>query len=208
MTRSSAKLTKKKIDSFTYRGKNGARDVRWDSAIAGFGIRIYPNGRKTFVLSYRCNGRKRLMTLGAYGVITLDEARTLARKALVDVADENDPLTKRQLAIEGESLADLCDAFLDRYAKVHKRSWKDDDGRIRRYIVPAWGTLRANSLKRSDVARLHRKIGEKHPYAGNRMLELVSKMYELARVWGVVDEDYPNPARGIPRFREEKRVVG
>jgi integrase len=55
------------------------------------------------------------------------------------------------------------------------------------------------------VARLHRQLGEKHPYGANRLLELLSKMYELARVWGVVEEDYTNPARGIPKFREEKR---
>jgi integrase len=168
-------------------------------------MRIYPNGRKSFVLSYRCNGRKRLMTLGRHGVITLDEARTLARKALVDVAAEKDPLDQRQLANQGESVADLCDAFLERYSKIHKRSWKDDASRIRLYIIPAWGALRASSLKRSDVARLHRQLGEKHPYGANRLLELLSKMYELARVWGVVEEDYTNPARGIPKFREEKR---
>ena len=196
---------KRQIDRFSYRGRKGSRDVRWDSLIIGLGLRIYPNGRKSFVLSYRCNGRKRLMSLGAYGVITLDEARNLARKALVDVADGHDPLDQRELAIQGESVADLCHAFLERYSKIHKRSWKDDASRIRLYINPAWGTLRASSLKRSDVARLHRKLGEKHPYGANRLLELISKMYELARVWGVVEEDYTNPGRGIPKFREEKR---
>ena len=205
MTQSTTKLTKRKIDSFSYQGHGVSRDVRWDGLIPGFGIRIYPSGRKTFVLSYRCNGRKRLMSLGVYGVITLDEARDLARKALVNVASDIDPLDQRQLAIQGDSVADLCQAFMDRHAKPHKRSWKDDESRIRLYIVPAWGTLKASSLKRSDVARIHRKLGEQHPYAANRLLELISKMYELGRIWAVVADDHPNPARGIPKFKEEKR---
>ena len=93
MTQSTTKLTKRKIDSFFYQGRGVSRDVRWDGLIPGFGIRIHPSGRKTFVLSYRCNGRKRLMSLGVYGVITLDEARDLARKASVNVASGTRPAT-------------------------------------------------------------------------------------------------------------------
>jgi hypothetical protein len=39
------------------------------------GVRIYPTGKKAFVLFYRASGRQRLMTLGDYGRYTVDEAR-------------------------------------------------------------------------------------------------------------------------------------
>jgi hypothetical protein len=39
------------------------------------GLRIYPSGKKSFVYSYRAGGRKRLLTLGAFGKLTLDMAR-------------------------------------------------------------------------------------------------------------------------------------
>ena len=55
------KLTTSKIKDFTYRG---GWDVRWDDAVPGLGVRIYPSGKKAFVLSYRAKGRKRLMVLG------------------------------------------------------------------------------------------------------------------------------------------------
>jgi integrase len=45
----------------------------------------------------------------------------------------------------------------------------------------------------------------KHPYAANRLVELLSRMYTLASHWGFLDEDYPNPARRIQAFRELKR---
>ncbi len=45
------KLTKRAIDAFTYEGDGVRRDVRWDGALSGFGIRIYPRGRMSFVLS-------------------------------------------------------------------------------------------------------------------------------------------------------------
>ncbi len=61
------KLTKRYIDAARYEGDGSSRDVRWDGAMPGFGLRIYPSGRKSFVLSYRTSAaRKRMIVLGAY----------------------------------------------------------------------------------------------------------------------------------------------
>jgi hypothetical protein len=61
-----AKLTKRSIDAFRYRG---GWDVRWDNDIPGFGVRVYPSGKKSFVLSYRnAWGKKRLLVLVRYPV--------------------------------------------------------------------------------------------------------------------------------------------
>lgn len=92
------KLTKRLIDSFKYEGEDGARDVRWDSEISGFGVRIYPSAKKSFILSYRQKGTKRLFTIGQYGNITLEQARVLAQKKMGEVADGKDPLLNRKAA--------------------------------------------------------------------------------------------------------------
>ena len=199
------KLTKRLIDSVTYAGGEGRRDVRWDSLLPGFGLRIYPNGKKAFVLSYRANGRKRLMTLGTYGVLTLDQARAAARQHLASVIGGDDPLEKRKLAAKAETVKDLCLAYMERHAKPHKKSWKTDQGRIDRYILPAWGNHKANNIRSADVSALHGKIGQQHPYEANRVVELISKMFSLARRWGFVADNAANPAADIDQFREHKR---
>ncbi|HEX2239087.1 MAG TPA: Arm DNA-binding domain-containing protein, partial [Gammaproteobacteria bacterium] len=94
-------LTKRAIDSMTYRGDNGQRQVAWDDELPGFGVRVYPNGKKAFVLSYRIAGRKRLMTLGSYGQYTVDQARKLARKHLVSIDSGIDPLEAHQKDTQG-----------------------------------------------------------------------------------------------------------
>ena len=91
-------LTKRSIDSFRYEGDGKSRDVRWDNSVSGFGLRIYPSGRKAFVLSYRVNGRKRIHTIGAYGVFTLNKAREKAGKLLGGLADGIDPAEARHAA--------------------------------------------------------------------------------------------------------------
>lgn len=203
--RESMHLTKRNIDAFHYQGKGNRRDIRWDNRLPGFGVRLYPTGKKSFVLSYRCQGRKRLMVLGPYGVLTLDQAREKARQALLDSIDGKDPLESKQRAVDGETVADLCAAYIERHAKLHKKSWKDDERSIRKYILPQWSGMKARDLKRSDVAWLHRKVGEQYPYAANRLLELLSKMFELARIWDVIEDTATNPARGVQRFKEKSR---
>ncbi|MDA1349876.1 MAG: Arm DNA-binding domain-containing protein [Chloroflexi bacterium] len=91
-------LTKKKIDAMTYDGR--ARDIRWDGpdGISNFGVRVYPSGKKSYVLQYRVPGRRlkvRLRVIGQAGVLTLQQARTAAQKHLVGLHDGEDPLDNR-----------------------------------------------------------------------------------------------------------------
>ncbi|HKH20868.1 MAG TPA: Arm DNA-binding domain-containing protein, partial [Gammaproteobacteria bacterium] len=140
------KLTKRGIDSMTYQGTDGRRDVRWDDDLRGFGVRIYPTGKKAFVLFYRVTGRQRLMTLGDYGHYTLDAARKLARKHLVAVASGLDPLESRQRDAQGETVKDLCTAYIEQYAKPNIRLWQKDQSRINRLILPAWGNRKVKTV--------------------------------------------------------------
>ena len=198
-------LTKRVIDTFTYLGPEPRRDVRWDDLMPGFGVRVFSSGRKTFVLSYRHQERKRLMTIGAYGVLTVDQARDRARTHLVSVTDGNDPLAERTRLAQGETVKDLATAYLERYAKPHKKTWKQDEASLRDVIVKRWGSLKLTALKRADVGALHRMLGASHPYAANRTVELVSRMFTLASQWGFLPEDYPNPGRRIQAFKETRR---
>jgi len=199
------KLTKRLIDAADYQGEGNARCVLWDDEVPGFGCRLFPSGKKSFVLSYRAGGRKRLLTVGTYGVLTLDQARTKARAELAKVETEGaDPLEARQREAQGETMRDLCAAYMERHGNG-KKSGAADLRRITQHILPAWGSMKARAVKRADVAALHRKIGTRAPYEANRTLALLSKMFSLADRWGFVPEGHPNPARDIDRFKEQKR---
>jgi integrase len=201
-------LTKTSVDDAAYTNDTttpNARCVVWDAKVPGFGLRIYPGGKKTFIISYRAAGRKRQMTLGAYGVLTVDQARARARVLLTQVlTSDSDPLAERERERQGETMADLCAAYLARHAPT-KKTGDQDRSRIERHILPAWGSLKVTAVTRGDLARLHNRLGLKTPYEANRLLALLSKMFDLARVWGFVPDSHPNPARDIDRFKEHKR---
>ena len=197
------KLTTRAIKTFAYAG---GWDVRWDDDVPGLGVRVYPSGKRAFVLSYRSGGRKRLMVLGRFGGdLTLDQARDAAREQRVGVRKGLDPLDEKRKAAQGETFDDLIDAYMERHARPHKKTWKTDLGRLERHIPAAWKRRKASSISREDIGRLHGRIGETRPYEANRLIDLLRVMFRLARLWYFVKSDADNPAEGITKFKEHKR---
>ncbi len=198
-------ITKRTIDSLAYEGNNNSRHVVWDDRLPGFGVRVYPSGRKAFVLSYRAEGRKRQLTIGTYGALTLAEAKERAQKYLVTITDGDDPLAKRIQRATAETLDALCSKYIENYAKQRKKTWYDDKLRIDNRILPAWKGRKVISIKRADVSALHTRIGADTPYEANRVLALISKLFDLAEQWGFVPAGTTNPSAGIEKFKEKKR---
>ena len=56
-------------------------------------------------------------------------------------------------------------------------------------------------VRRPDIEKLHNGL-RRTPYMANRLLALLSKMFNLAVAWGWRAD---NPVRGIPRFHEDRR---
>ena len=196
------KLTKKYIETLIWNGK--AQHIVWDDEVKGFGVRLYPTGKKSFVLSYRDNNRKSIMVLGDAGLLKVDQARDKAKKFLVGLINGVNPLSQQRKVKQGTLIKDLCLAYIERHAS-NKKSGKDDVSRIDRFIMPAWGNQQIINIKRSDVVAIHTNLGNQGKYQANRVYSLLSKMFNLARVWGFVPEEHINPCFGIEKFKEEKR---
>ena len=76
------KLTKRGIDALKPPAEG--QEVYWDTEVRGFGLRLLPSGLKTFILQYRnAEGIKRRINLGRFGVLTVDQARDLAKIKLL-----------------------------------------------------------------------------------------------------------------------------
>jgi hypothetical protein len=52
-----AHLTERYIDSLVYSKPAPARAAHWDDELRGFGVRVYPNGEKSYVSSCRHQGK-------------------------------------------------------------------------------------------------------------------------------------------------------
>jgi len=197
-----ARLTKRSVDGFA------PRDVEyfvWDDAVSGFGVRIRPTGRRSYVIQYRAGGRTRRMTLGTHGQLTVEQARTLAKDKLGDVAKGSNPSEERRLDRIAPTITGLCERLMKEHAepKLKATTIREYRHSIDKYIKPAFGTFKIQDVKRSDIAQLHHKMRDK-PYQANRTLGVLSKMFNLAEIWGLRSEG-TNPCRLVPKYKERRR---
>lgn len=198
------KLTKRVVDGLEPPDQRD--DILWDSQLPGFGLRIKPSGRRTYILQYRNpQGRSRRFTIGLHGPFTPDQARQEAKLLLADVARGLDPAESRKQDRDTLSLADLADRYMTEHAEPKKKpkSVKEDRRLWDQYVLPALGKRNVKDITRADVAKLHSSVGKKTPTTANRVLALLSKAFNLAEVWGI-RPDGSNPCRHVKRFKERR----
>jgi integrase len=71
------------------------------------------------------------------------------------------------------------------------------------FINPKLGTRKACDIERKDIAEFHHNLRD-IPYQANRTLGVLSKMCNLAEVWGL-RPDHSNPCRHVKKYPEQKR---
>lgn len=202
-------LTKRELDRLEYEEGGPRHQILHDPDLAGFGVRVYPTGRKMFFVRYRTaggrRGRERWLTLGRYGELTLHQARERARDALAAVRSGRDPVEEREAVRTGITLAEFAPLYLAQHAKRAKKSWREDERRLAKHILPALRRYRLDAITRAHVAQLHRAISETSPVEANRVLALVSVIFAKAVEWEHLPETAANPAVHVQTNRERPR---
>ena len=196
------KLSKRTIEALAPRDVDY---IAWDNDIPGFGIRVMPSSRKSFVLQYRAGRRSRRMVLGYTNVITPEQARGMAIQHLAALRGGIDPLAERDAGRDAVMVSDLAARFDAEHIAVHLKPSTQKEYRrsLEKFILPAFANRPIAEVSREEIARFHHK--HRHvPYQANRCLEILSKMFNLAELWGL-RPDGSNPRRHIKKYREEKR---
>ena len=182
----------------------------------GFGCRVYKSGQKKWVLGYRASGKKRLFTIGRFPDMSQDKAEDMAAAYRLQISEGSDPAWEKRLtskatnavpksfALGKKTISALCDTYLVLHAQK-KRSKRDDERLIERFIRPVWGSIRADALTRQQITMQHASISLKTPIQANRMLAVLKAMMNKASLWGFVPENHANPAMKVPMNKEHSR---
>lgn len=198
------KITKRTVDGID--PPTSGEVNLWDSEVPGFSLRVRSSGSKVYVVEYRNRAnRKRRVTLGVHGRLTVDQARDLAREIFAAVARGEDPAEERQESRSAPTLSDLAARYLEQHAAPKKKpsSAAADERVLRLYVLPNLGRRKVEEIRLKDMADLHNAMRAK-PIQANRTIALLSKMFNLAERWGLRPYG-SNPCRGIDRFREKRR---
>lgn len=152
---------------------------------SGFGIRIAPSGKKSWVFLYHFEGRPRRMTFGQYPKVSVATAHEMHGKALADLEKGIDAGANKVEANEEDRLsptiAALAAEYMEKWAKPRKRSWQEDQRLLDKDVIPVWGHRKAKSIKRREVVLLLDEIVKRgSPIVANRTLAVIRRMFNFA----------------------------
>jgi integrase len=197
-----AKITKRSVDAATPGDKEY---FIWDDELPGFGLRVYPSGRKMYLAQFRAGGRIRRFNIGLQGPFTPDDARTQAMKHLAAVRLGNDPAAERDRRKAAPTMKEFGQRFLDEHVAVHCKPTTQAEYKrsVELFINPKIGSYRIIDVTRADIVDLHQSMKDT-PYQANRTLGVLSTMFTNAALWEV-RTDGVNPCWKVKRYKEVKR---
>ena len=141
----------------------------WCSSTPGFGIRIYPSGKRVFVCQVRVGHATRRIKIGVFGPYTVEQAQR-AQEIVRAASEGRDPQREKSDRRNAITVSELCENYLEaaRANLVMTRfrrpkggaTLKIDEGRIVRHIKPLIGTVRARDITRVDVQRMADAIAQ------------------------------------------------
>jgi integrase len=199
------KITKRTVDTIQ---PGGADQFLWDSDVKGFGLKVTPAGSKVYILQYRMGGRgtsTKRVTIGRHGALAPEQARKEAARLLGAIATGSDPAAVRAAEKAAPTVAAIVERFLIEHVatKTKPRTAIEYRRLCESIIIPALGRKRIRDVTRADISRFHHEQRAK-PYAANRALAVVSKMFALAEKWGE-RPDGSNPCRHVEKYAERRR---
>jgi len=170
-----------------------------DAGKPGLYLVIQPNGKKSWAVRYRFDGRPRKVTLDGFPSLMM--AHRLAQAELDKVADGRDPAAEKQVAKRARAreraatddlFPSVVRTFIERHAKPKNRSWKEtarvlglrpnaETGKLDVLgggLADKWGKRRIQEICKRDVLDLLEGITDRGaPIMANRTLAAIRKLF-------------------------------
>ena len=174
-----------------------------DTQTRGLCVQVTAAGTKTFYLYAWIKGAARRIAIGKFPDITIDAARNIVQTHKGEIAKGNNPAEERNAARGEMTFDDLFTRYLNGHAKPKKKDKGAEDEAQYKLHLQSIKSRKLSEIKWEHINALHAKLGKKHPYAANRLLALLSKVFNYARKVGFTGD---SPCKGIEKFPEQQRV--
>jgi integrase len=158
-------------------------------------LQIQPSGYRSYKLIYRFHKRPRWYHIGAADAIALADATRLAAELMLRVIKGEDVAAERQAERGAGTFAEIATRYVEERAKKKNKSWQQADALVRRYLLPVWGGLNANTITRADVRTMMGKMSDA-PILANQVLACASAVFSWATKQELLAN---NPCRGVER---------
>ncbi len=204
------KITKRSVDAL----ESGT--TIFDTELKGFMVRARGQS-KVFAVKYSVDRRQRIYTIGRFGDLKVEEARSKAMDVLSKVSkakmDEEvlDPQSEREIQRQApkNSVSGICAEFIERHAKKN-RTWKETEWILEHYVLSKWRNRDIRKIKRVEINQLLDGIEDKSGRVmATAVLAQVRKMFNwhAARDDRFISPIVPGMARVKPSDIRRDRVL-
>ncbi len=192
----------------------------------GGGLFLYvpPTSSKLWRMSYRFDGKCKLLSFGDYPTISLKDARAKREEAKGLLAKGIDPAEQKKNAREARAIAER-DSFENIALDWHKTRLSEFSTkhqgtvlyRLKTYIFPAIGKKHIAKLEAADILAIVKPIDEKgNSETSRRVLQIINQVFRYAVVLGKAKHNITADLHGALRPRKvthkaavlEKEKVG
>jgi len=177
----------------------------WDKNLPGFGLRVSPKGRKTFIAQYRVKGGKEVLeTIGTIELIpSVADARNRARASIDKARQGIHPIEDREqkkaqdeaeAAASAFTFAKLAERYMNEYAYVNTRSsTAAETERLLNKAAKHFGDKPIRDIKKADVIELLTREPGQTGIAGlselNHVLSAVRRAFKWALAHDICSAD-------------------
>ena len=195
-TMGTTRLTEARVRAL--RPGKSVREIR-DSHLKGFGVRVYPSGRKRYFIHIQHEGRRAWSVVGDASSTRLADARKMARSVML--------VTRRGIRPQTDStlFETVAEEVFRRYGASR---WKPGTLKVNRYylknqLLPWFKGRQISDISPADVQDWFASLHET-PASADRAAPVLSVIMACAETYGYRIED-SNPCKGIKRYRRGAR---
>lgn len=191
-------ITKRFLDSIR---PNGSLQIIRDDQLTGFGVQVTAKGRVSFCVTYQVGSKSKRRVIGAFGPMTVDQARKAALAHLAVASKGEDPLpdTDRQFT----TVADLFAAWMNGHVRIYLKpnSASAYQHSFDTHCRKLFGHLPPSKLDYAILQRAHTALSST-PTAANHMIRTMRAMLSWAEAQRLIAWPAGNPARGHRLYKE------
>jgi integrase len=168
----------------------------------GLYLHVKPGSKgwsKYWRLKYRIGGTEKLLALGKYPDVTLDQARQRREEARKQLADGIDPGEHKKAvkASKADSYGNSFEVIAREWHEVKSEDKSPRPMRLLNYVIPWLGNKPITEIKAKDILTCLRRIEERGTVeTAHRTLRLCGQVFRYAVATGRVESDITRDLRG------------
>ncbi len=153
----------------------------------GLFLYITPTGRKYWRFAYKYNGKWKLLSLGPYPAVSLEEARRKRDEMRLQLLEGYDPSwVRKQRRLEKEVMfEEVARAWLEHVQKNWTKGHYEKQAlRVEKHILPHLGRIPVKAITAGEVLKLVEKTTSRGtPETARRIFTIVNQIFKFAQMW-------------------------